>query len=98
MKNTKKHHKILLKTAGYLDTEDRNSINYIFAPPKKTTRNNIPADAGHFIQSERNSRDLKKSNLATKTTAKKIVDKYRKQARKRPYTVQSIVLQDPSNA
>ena len=98
MRNTKKHHKIFLKTAGYLDTEDQNSINYIFAPPKKTTQNNIPANAGHFIQSERNSRDLKKTNLAKKKTAKRIVDKYRKQARKRPCTVQSIVLQDPSNA
>ena len=65
---------------------------------KKTTQNHIPANAGHFIQSEKNSRDLKKPNLAKKITAKRIVDKYRKQARKRPCTVQSIVLQDPSNA
>ena len=42
--------------------------------------------------------DLKKSNLVTKITAKKIVDQYRKEARKRPYTVPSVVLEDLSNA
>ena len=65
---------------------------------KKTPQNNIPADAGHFIWSEIDSTDLKKSNLATKITAKMIIDKYRKQARKKRYTVQSIVLEEAKNA
>ena len=40
----------------------------------------------------------KKSNFATKITAKRIVDKYKKQVRKRPYTVPSAVLEEPANA
>ena len=71
-----------LKNAGYLDTENQEWINYINVPPKETPQNNIPADDGHFIQSEIDSTNLKKSDLATKLTAKKIVDRYRKQARK----------------
>ena len=86
-----------LKAAGYFDTEDQNSIHYIYVPPKKTNQNNIPADASHFIRSEVDSADLKKSNLASKITAKKIVDKYRKAARKKPYTVPNVVLEEPLN-
>ena len=40
---------------------------------------------------------MKKSNLASKITAKKIVDKYRKAARKKPYTVPNVVLEEPLN-
>ena len=40
---------------------------------------------------------MKKSNLAANIKAKKIVDKYRKAARKRQYTVPSVVLEAPSN-
>ena len=88
----------LLKNAGYLDTENQESINYIYVPPKETFQNKIPADAGHFIWSEIDSTDLKKSNLATKIIAKKIVDECRKQARKKPYTVPSVVLEEATNA
>ena len=70
---------------------------YIYIPPKKTNDINIPADTGHFIRSEIDSTDLKKSNLAAKIKAKKIVDKYRKAARKRQYTVPNVVLEAPSN-
>ena len=73
------------------------SRNYIYVPPKKTNDINIPADTGHFIRSEIDSTDLKKSNLATKITVKKIVDKYRKAARKRQYTVPNVVLEASSN-
>ena len=55
-----------LKTAGYLNTEDQNSINYIFVPPKKTTQNNVPADADIFIRSEIYSTELKKQILQQK--------------------------------
>ena len=64
-----------LKTAGYLDTKDQDAINYIFVPPKKTEENKIPTDAGHYIRSEIDATDLKKSNLASKITAKNIVNK-----------------------
>ena len=85
-----------LKTAGYLDTKDQDAINYIFVPPKKTEENKIPTDAGHYIRSEIDATDLKKSNLASKITAKNIVNKYRKMERKRPYKVSDIVLEEPS--
>ena len=58
-----------LKTGGYLDTEDQDSINYIYVPPKKTTQNNIPADAGHFIWSEIDSTDLKKIKSCNKNSS-----------------------------
>ena len=82
---------------GYLDTDDQKSMIYIYIPPKKTNDINIPADTGHFIRSEIDSTDLKKSNLAANIKAKKIVDKYRKAARKRQYTVPNVVLEAPSN-
>ena len=94
----KKTSQDLLKNAGYLDTENQESINYMYVPPKETFQNNIPADAGHFIRSEIDSTDLKKSNLVTKITTKKIADKCRPQARKKPYTVASVVLEDATNA
>ena len=55
-----------LKTAGYLDTSDRDKINYIFVPPKKKTENKIPGDAGHFIRTEIENTDFKNENLVTK--------------------------------
>ena len=55
-----------LKTAGYLDTKDQGKINYIFVPPKKEETNEIPGDAGHFIQIEIESTDFKKENLESK--------------------------------
>ena len=66
-------------------------------PPKKTEENKIPADAGHFIRSEIEVTNLKKSDLATKITAKNIVNKDRKTERKRPNKVPGIVLEEPSN-
>ena len=66
-------------------------------PPKKTEENKIPADAGHFIRSEIEATDLNKSDLATEIKGKNIVNKYRKMARKRPYKVPDIVLEEPAN-
>ena len=40
---------------------------------------------------------MKKSNLTANIKAKKIVDKYRKAARKRQYTVPNVVLEEPLN-
>ena len=64
-----------LKTAGYLDTEDQDKINYIFVPPKKVEVNKIPGDAGHFIRTEINSTGFKKENLVTKTRRNKNIRK-----------------------
>ena len=86
-----------LKTVGCLDTKEQDAINYFFFPPKKTEENKVPADGGHFIRSEIEATGLKKSDLARKITAKNIVNKYRKMARKRPYKVPDIVLEDPSD-
>lgn len=86
-----------LKTAGYIDPENQESINYIYVPPKKPPQNNIPADACCFIWSEIDWTDLKKSNLTTKKKAQKIVDKYKKQARKKQCSVPSVVLEEPTN-
>ena len=58
-----------LKTAGYLDTGDQKSINYIYVPSKKTNENNIPADAGHFIRSEIDSTDLKKIEFSSENNS-----------------------------
>ena len=80
-----------------MDTKEQDAINYIFLPPKKTEENKIPANAGHFIRSEIEVTDLKKSDLATKITAKNIVNKDRKTARKRPNKIPGIVLEEPSN-
>ena len=55
-----------LKSAGYLDTKDQNKINYIFVPPKKENKNNIPGDAAHFVRTEIDSADFKKENLVLK--------------------------------
>ena len=60
-----------LKAAGYLDTKDQDKINYIFVPPKKEDKNNIPGDAGHFVRTEIDSTDFKKENLASKTRKSK---------------------------
>ena len=46
VKSTSRHR---LKNAGYLDTKDQDTINYIFVPPKDVRENDIPYDAGHFI-------------------------------------------------
>ena len=59
-----------LKTAAYLDTENQNSINYIYVSPKITTQNNIAADAGYFIRSEIDSTDLKNQILQQKQQLK----------------------------
>ena len=40
---------------------------------------------------------FEKIKLTAKITAKKIVDKYRKASRKKPYTIPNIVLEEPSN-
>ena len=86
-----------LKTAEYLDTKNQDAINYIFVTPKKTEENKILSDAGHYVRSKIDTTDLKKLNLPSKMTAKNIVNKYRKMARKRPYKVPDIVLEEPSN-
>ena len=86
-----------LKTAEYLDTKDQDAINHIFVTPRKTEENKILSDAGHYIRSKIDATDLKKMNLPSKITAKNILNKYRKMARKRPYKVPDIVVEEPSN-
>ena len=86
-----------LKTAEYLDTKDQDAINYIFVTPKKTEENKILSDAGHYIRSKIDATDLKNMNLPSKITAKNILNKYRKMARKRSYKVPDIVVEEPSN-
>ena len=60
-----------LKNAGYLDTKDQDSINYMFVSPKGVRQNEIPHDAGHFVHTEIESTDFKKSNLASKMLSDK---------------------------
>ena len=60
-----------LKNAGYLDTKDQDGINYILVLPKDVRENDIPYDAEHFICTEIESTDFKKSNLASKMTSSK---------------------------
>ena len=60
-----------LKATGSLNTKDQDKINYIFVPPKKEDKNNIPGDAGHFVRTEIDSTDFKKENLASKTRKSK---------------------------
>ena len=73
-----------LKSAGYLDTEDQKSINYIYVPPKGDQKNKISGDAGHFIRSGI-------ENLASKIIAKNIVKKYKKWQEKNPIQYQSLL-------
>ena len=86
-----------LKTAEYLETKDQDAINHIFVTPRKTEENKILSDAGHYIRSKIDATDLKKMNLPSKITAKNILNKYRKMARKRSYKVPDIVVEEPSN-
>ena len=65
-----------LKTARYLDTKDQDKINYIFVPPKKEDKNNIPGDAGHFVRTEIDSTDFKKETLASKVRRNKTKKTY----------------------
>ena len=60
-----------LKNAGYLDTKDQDSINYMFVSPKGVRQNEIPHNAGHFIRTEIESMDFKKSNLPSKMLSDK---------------------------
>ena len=60
-----------LKTAGYLDPKGQHKINYIFVPPKKEDKNNIPGAAGHFVRTEIDSTDFKKENFASKVRRNK---------------------------
>ena len=87
----------MVKNWGVLKHKQARCNKLLFLPPKKTEENKIPADAGHFIRSEIEVTNLKKSDLATKITAKNIVNKDRKTARKRPNKVPGIVLEEPSN-
>ena len=86
-----------LKTAEYLDTKDQDAVNHIFVTPRKTEENKILSDAGHYIRSKIDATDLKNMNLPSKITAKNILNKYRKMARKRSYKVPDIVVEEPSN-
>ena len=83
-----------LKSASYLDTKEQNALRYLYVSAKKKEENEIFSDGG----SEIDNVDLKKSNLATKITAKNIIKKYRNMARKTPYKVLNIVPEEPSNA
>ena len=83
-----------LKSASYLDTKEQNALKYLYVSPRKKEENEIFSDGG----SEIDNVDLKKSNIATKIAAKNIIKKYRNMARKTPYKVLNIVLEEPSNA
>ena len=49
----------------------------MFVPPKNDTeKNNIPADAGHFLRTEIDSIDLKNENLTTKIRRNKAEKPY----------------------
>ena len=67
-----------LKSAGFLDTKDQDTINYIFVPPKKETTNKIPEYAGHFIRTEIENTDFKNENLASRTKTKSVRKPYQK--------------------
>ena len=43
----------------------------MFVPPKNVLKNNIPYDAGHFIRTEIDLTDLKKSNKNKRKRDKK---------------------------
>ena len=51
-----------LKSAGFLDTKDQDTINYVFLPPKKEAATND-------IRTEIENTDFKKENLAWKKPA-----------------------------
>ena len=87
----------MVKNCRVFGHKRQDAINYIYVPPKKAEENKILSDAVHYIRSEIDSTDLKKSSLTSKITAKNVVNKYRKMARKRPYNVPNIGLQGPSN-
>ena len=77
-----------VKAAVYLDTEDQDTIQYIFNVPKNDVSNND----GNNIENNNKAAepvggviDLKKSSGATQVAAKNIVEKYRNLARKKPY-------------
>ena len=58
-------------SADWLKAKEQDKINYIFVPPKKEDKNNIPGDARHFVRTEIDSTDFKKENLASKTRKSK---------------------------
>ena len=63
-----------LKAAAYLDTKDEGktkSILCFYLQKRREKKNNIPADAGHFLKTEIDSTDLKNQNLTTKIRRKK---------------------------
>ena len=61
--------------------------------PKDVRENDIPYDAEHFICTEIESTDFKKSNLASKMTSSK-----NKKIKKIPYTTSTVNLTEPTNA
>ena len=69
-----------LKAAGYLDTKDQDSIQYIFnVPPKNNENNNLATEPVDDVI------DLKKTSgtTATQLVAKNLVRKYRNLAKKK---------------
>ena len=58
-------------SADWLKAKEQYKINYIFVPPKKEDKNNIPGDARRFVRTEIDSTDFKKENLASKTRKSK---------------------------
>ena len=49
----------------------------MFVPPKnETKKNNVPADAGHFLRTEIDSIDFKNENLTTKIKTNKAEKPY----------------------
>ena len=45
----------------------------MFVAPKNETKNNIPADAGHFLRTEIDSKDFKNENSTAKTRQKNLI-------------------------
>ena len=62
-----------LKTAGYLDSKDKK--NYMYVPPKEIDANKISGEAAHFIRTEIDLTDFKKTNLVSKMRSDKKTQK-----------------------
>ena len=68
-------------------------MNYIFVPPKGVRQNEISCDAGHFIHTEIESTDFKKSNLASKMPSDK-----KQRSKRMSYKTSIVKLEKPVNA
>ena len=53
----------------------------MFVPPKMRQKNDIPADAGHFLRAEIDSTDFKNENSTTKGRQKNHITKKKKSSK-----------------